>query len=347
LLYLRFQMETLSDYDYKLPEHLIAKYPLSDRTKAKLLVLDRSSGSIRHHTMGDLPDLLQEGDLLVANRSKVIHARLRGERLQTGGAVECFLVARDKAGLWECLLKAAGSTKEGFSFRVHSAGPELLGRVENVDTQHGTRWVRFSREPDAKDGSLPLPHYLGREVEEQDEVRYQCVYAREPGSVAAPTAGLHLTDALLRQMARKGILFETLVLHVGLGTFRPVKVDKIEDHLMHKESFNLPESVAEAHLKKKGRLIAIGTTSLRALESAWQGESWKTGPQSTSLFLRPGGEPGIRVVEGLLTNFHLPKSSLLMLVSAFAGFQYVRSAYQEAIKKGYRFYSYGDACLIL
>lgn len=351
----------LSTYDYALPEERIAAYPVSPRDTSRLLVLHRESGEIEHRSFAELPEYARTQDLWVSNNTRVLRARLLGHRLRResgawveGGAVEFVLLERKGEREWEGLMKASAKYLPGLRFRIPSpAGPieaELLQGVN--DSEHGTVVARFDRDPvEAGAGQLPLPHYMRRETESADEERYQTVYGKELGSAAAPTAGLHFTEAVLQRLQSQGAHWAELTLHVGLGTFRPVKTDDIREHRMHAERFWIPESVAlqiQATRQSGGRVIAVGTTSVRSLESAWDSEAQRvrSGEGRTQLFLHPP-DAKFNVTQGLLTNFHLPKSSLLMLVCAFGGTRAVLRAYEEAIRQKYRFYSYGDAMLIV
>ncbi len=338
-----------SDFDYPLPEERIAQVPVEPRDASRLLVLRRKNGTVEHAIFRDLPRYLRPGDLLVANESRVIPARLRGRRTLTGGAVEVLLLRRLDECRWEALTKGS-RVRAGLSltFALPDGGA-LEALVEEVCSD-GTRVIRFPRqvEPDLEAlGAIPLPPYIRTPL--PDPERYQTVYARVAGSVAAPTAGLHFTPGLIETLQALGVEFAFVVLHVGLDTFRPVEVEEIERHPIHAEWCRVPSEVVEAvraTRERGGRVVAIGTTVVRALETAALArgtpepfEGW------TRLFIYPGFR--FRVVDALITNFHLPRSTLLMLVSAFAGRERVLEAYREAIAQGYRFYSFGDAMLIL
>ncbi len=345
----------LADFDFELPPERIAQHPTPRRDASRLLVLDRASGALRHRRFSDLAELLVPGDLLVLNDTRVIRARLLG-RKASGGRVELLLVEPvepgNTGGAWRCLLKASrppapGSSidfGEGYSARVLERDP--LGwrvQLESPGERPEQLLERF--------GQVPLPPYIRRELggsDDADGERYQTVYARNPGAVAAPTAGLHLTRELLRRLADAGIAHTFLTLHVGPGTFRPVTAQRVEDHRMHREWYELPGEAARAVAAARsrgGRVIAVGTTVVRTLEScAVHGGRVSAGRDHCSLFIYPGFR--FRVVDALITNFHLPRSTLLMLVSAFAGRERVLAAYGQAIEAGYRFYSYGDAMLI-
>ncbi len=335
---------TLDDFDYPLPPELIAQAPLAERSASRLMVLQDGQPADRSFT--DLPDLLRAGDLLVFNDTRVIHARLHGVK-DSGGQVE-VLVER-AVGPHEALaqVRASKSPRAGSRLRLADAFEvEVLGRVGEFFH------LRFPAGEDLFDllerhGKLPLPPYIRRAAGDADEARYQTVYAREPGSVAAPTAGLHFDDALLGRLKDKGVRLAWLTLHVGAGTFQPVRVDDLGEHQMHVERYVIPaETVAaiEAARATGGRVIAVGTTSLRALEAAAQDGPLAAGADETDIFILPGFR--FQVADGLVTNFHLPKSTLLMLVSAFAGMGTIRRAYAHAVAQRYRFFSYGDAMFL-
>ncbi len=357
----------VSDYDYALPPHLIAQYPTPQRDGGRILSL-RADGSMIHGRVPDLVDRMEEGDVVVVNESAVFPARLLGHK-PTGAAAEVLLVrpvaqegaARGEGGsatpddgwtqavLWEALVRPGGKLKPG---RTVEISPEL--QVEIVDTlPSGSRVVRLVThlpvaEALERYGHIPLPPYIQRDDEAVDRQRYQTVYARTPGSVAAPTAGLHLTDALLERLADRGVLRTSVTLHVGVGTFRPVDVDDPEDHDMHAEWYSVSDEsarVIEQSRASGGRLWAVGTTAVRPLESAADPAGRVVaGSGDTRLFIRPPYD--FRVVDGLLTNFHLPRSTLLMLVASLAGYERTMEAYRAAVEEEYRFYSYGDAMLI-
>jgi S-adenosylmethionine:tRNA ribosyltransferase-isomerase len=323
-----------SDFDYELPQELIAQEPADPRDSARLLVLDRGSGSLRHALVRDLPDLLTSGDLLVVNRSRVLPARVKG-RLKGGGQAELLLLRRLAPGHWQALGRPARRLRPGDTVEIT---PELSARVVAADAQ-GVREVCV--ESDAAllgAGSVPLPPYIHNWS--GDPERYQTVYADVEGSAAAPTAGLHLTPDLLTRLQGKGVRVARLVLHIGLDTFRPVEGDDPAAHAIHQEWYVVPPDV-QPQLRSARRVIAVGTTTVRALET-WAAtgrtEGW------TDLFILPGFQ--FQRVDGLLTNFHLPRSTLLMLVSAFAGRDRILAAYAEAVRQRYRFYSFGDAMLL-
>jgi S-adenosylmethionine:tRNA ribosyltransferase-isomerase len=384
--------ERLSDYDYHLPEELIAQTPVDPRDSSRLLVIDRKKGTWEHRTFRDLKDYLDEKDLLVANNTKVLKARLLGNRviqcaersdglagLQLGGKTEFVLLEEKSSRVWEGLFHASAKYLPGLQFFVPTPdGKGLRGKLisSSADSPSGTVVVEFDRDPlEADAGEIPLPKYIRRGDEKtfipspdrpstskNDLISYQTVYSKELGSAAAPTAGLHFTDRLIKELRAKSVEWTEVTLHVGVGTFRPVKTENISEHVMHEERFELKAGVAreiEAAKKQGKRVVAVGTTSVRTLESAavrghlagqTQAEisslELNPGFGRTSLFIRPGHFE-FQVVDRLITNFHLPKSSLLMLVSAFAGREFVLEAYKEAVRQKYRFFSYGDAMLIL
>ena len=341
-------------YDYSLPPELIAQEPLDDRAAARLLVVDRATGSLRHRHVRDLPEILRPGDLLVVNDSRVVPARLVGRREKTGGRWEgLFLRVDEESGAWQLLAHTRGrpSIGERVLLMARDGGAVSLTLVGRAA---GGAWLAKpdTSEPPEKIlgrvGHVPLPAYIRGGVEAVgDRERYQTVYARESGSAAAPTAGLHFTDALLAELTARGIGRASVTLHVGLGTFRPITAERLDDHVMHTEWCSCPpETVAAvaAARARGGRVVAVGTTAARTLESAARSGSpaaW-TGP--TDLFIRPGFE--FRVVDCLLTNFHMPRTTLMVLVSALAGRGLIARAYEEAIRERYRFLSYGDAMLL-
>jgi S-adenosylmethionine:tRNA ribosyltransferase-isomerase len=339
----------LADFDYALPPDRIAQEPLPSRDAARLLVVGRASGTLRHAVMRDLPGLLSPGDLLVRNATRVLPARLRG-RKPTGGAVEALLLGPlpGSPGRFRALLRGSGPAGAKLRFETAEAGldAELVGRDPD-----GVAVLAFAEDADPYAiGETPLPPYIRRPAARaEDADRYQTVYAQVPGSVAAPTAGLHLSQALLSELARRGVEAADLVLEIGPGTFRNPTPEQLASGLLHSERFCLPVETAArvAAARARGaRVVAVGTTSARVLEArARTGAELEPGEGETRLFLRPGSR--FQVVDALLTNFHLPRSSLLMLVAAFAGRDRVLAAYAEAIRSGYRFYSYGDAMLVL
>ena len=345
----------VSDFAYDLPPGLIAQTPAASRDASRLLVLDRRIGAIVHAEVRDLPRFLRPGDLLVVNDTKVFPARLLGRRIPSGGMVECLLVGRLDADRWDALMHPGQKLRPGGRVVFPGGGRQLHGEVLERRF-YGRRVIRLwtddgSAVDEAIDeiGHVPLPPYIRRRDEPADRERYQTVYARVRGSVAAPTAGLHLTDALLRHLAERGIERAEITLHVGYGTFKPVRGETVEHHTVDAERFDIGPDAASAisrALAEQRRVIAVGTTTTRALESAAKASPPVPAMSGwTDLFIYPGFT--FRIIGGLLTNFHLPRSSLLMLVSAFAGRDRTLSAYGEAVRLGYRFYSYGDAMLIL
>lgn len=340
----------VKDFTYNLPQELIARHPPAERDGSRLMLLDRPSGSIAEDTFSNLPLYLRPGDLLVMNDTRVIPARLFG-RKPTGGKVEIFLL-RAVTGVqerWECLLRSSKKFREGQDILLESGMTAVvLSRcgadnwlVEFAGDEPFGLWLE-------REGHIPLPPYLQRDDCSVDSERYQTVIAREPGAVAAPTAGLHFTHELLARLALNGIGTAFLTLHTGLGTFQPVRVERVEEHLIHTERYAIPRDTAEAVNRTKaagGRVVAVGTTSARTLEySAQQNGHVVEGSGEADIFIYPGYR--FNVVDALITNFHLPESTLLMLVSALAGREFVLEAYQEAVSRGFRFYSYGDAMFI-
>ncbi len=338
-----------SDYYYDLPEELIAQDPLADRASSRLMVLDKDTGEVVHKHFYDIADYLQPGDCLVLNNTKVMPARLYGVKEGTGAVIEVLLLKRLADGCYETLVRPGKKAKPG---TVLSFGDGTLqGKVLEV-LEEGNRKIQFSYEGIFEEildrlGEMPLPPYIHHKL--QDKNRYQTVYAREEGSAAAPTAGLHFTPELLQKIEEKGVHLAYVTLHVGLGTFRPVKEENILKHHMHKEAYHVDEETARLinETKKAGkRVICVGTTSVRTVESA-AGEDGRVhaGEGDTEIFIYPGYR--FRVPDALITNFHLPESTLLMLVSALAGRENVLKAYEEAIREKYRFFSFGDAMLII
>jgi S-adenosylmethionine:tRNA ribosyltransferase-isomerase len=346
----------LEDYDYDLPEELIAQEPPPRRDASRLMVLERSTGRVEHRRFTDLAALLDPGDLVVLNDTRVLAARLDALR-PTGGKVEILLVERvggtEAAPEWRALLNASKQPRPGQRLRI---APDLEAEILDRDAE-GWRLLLDNPSGDAGQkveelGRMPLPPYIRREPADPraavDRVRYQTVFARRPGAVAAPTAGLHFTPELLGELEAYGVRLAWLTLHVGPGTFLPVRTERVEDHRMHAEAFELPEPTAEAIARARAvgrRVVAIGTTVARTLEGrAREDGTVRPGAGRCDLFIYPGHR--FRVVDALLTNFHLPRSTLLLLVAAFAGREQVLAAYAEAVRRGYRFYSYGDAMLV-
>ena len=338
-----------SDFYYDLPKELIAQTPVEPRDSSRLLVLDRQSGETVHKHFFDIIDYLDEGDLLVCNDSRVLPARIYGNKEPTGARVEFLLLKQISGNRWETLCKPGKKAKEGARF---SFGDGLLYATVTEVKDDGNRIVDFECDENFfstldKIGQMPLPPYITEEL--KDKERYQTVYSHELGSAAAPTAGLHFTTELMDKIRAKGVNIAYVTLHVGLGTFRPVKVDDVTKHKMHSEHYEVPEETAELIKKTKQsgkRVIAVGTTSCRTLESV-AAEHGEVVPCEgfTEIFIYPGFE--FKVLDGLITNFHLPESSLIMLVSAFAGYDNIMNAYKTAVEERYRFFSFGDAMCIL
>ena len=336
----------ISDFDYDLPEERIAQLPVEPRDSSRLMVLDPSNHTIEHQRFFQLGDFLKQGDLLIFNDTRVIPARLIGAR-DTGGKVEVFLLRQIDRDQWEALVKPGKKMRIG---SVVHFGEELSCEII-AHTDFGGRIVRFIYEGIFEEildrlGNMPLPPYIHEKLEDRE--RYQTIYSRVKGSAAAPTAGLHFTESLMEELRRKGIQFGFITLHVGLGTFRPVHVDTIEDHVMHSEFYSVPTDTAELiRLAKKDgrRVVAVGTTSIRTLEAAASSTGTvEAGSGWTNIFIYPGYE--FKVVDAVITNFHLPKSTLIMLISAFAGRAFTLEAYRTAVAEEYRFFSFGDAMLI-
>ena len=321
----------LSDYDFELPRELIASRPLPDRAASRMMVVDRSAGTVTHRMFRDLPEFIRPGDLLVLNNSRVIPARL----LTEDGRIELLLFEQLGPARWKAFARPGKRTRAGDSFAI--AG--TMAHIESVDENDGTRVVRFEDAPDLeKLGHIPIPPYLGREDDAEDRIRYQTVYATVAGSVAAPTAGLHFTPEILAKLPHAFV-----TLHVGPGTFLPVRGENLDEHRMHGENYDLGDGAAAA-INAAQRVIAVGTTSMRVLESLPAGPI-APGAGRTEIFIRPGFE--FRHAHALLTNFHLPKSTLFVLVCALAGHELIQRAYAEAVREKYRFFSYGDCMLIL
>lgn len=338
----------VSDFDYDLPPELIAQEPLSKRDESRLLVLNKKNGYIQHLKYTALLDYLQEGDILVSNNTKVIPARLFGRKEKTGALIEVVLLTQLEKCRWEALVRPGKRVKLGTTIIF---GEGELKAVAVEKTPAGGRILEFHYEGIFEEvldrlGQVPLPPYIKKKLSEPE--RYQTVYARFPGSAAAPTAGLHFTPSLLEAVKEKGVEWVEVLLHVGLGTFRPVKVENIKDHKMHREFYQISKEAALAinrGLQEKRRIIAVGTTSTRTLESAFSNGKIQEGKGWTDIFIYPGYD--FQVISGLITNFHLPKSTLLMLVSALAGKDNIIRAYEEAVKERYRFFSFGDAMFIV
>lgn len=345
----------VADFDYELPSDRIAQEPASPRDASRLLVLDRDGGPIRHRRFSDLPDELRAGDLLVLNDTRVLPARLRGTK-PSGGRVELLLIESaggpPDAPVWRCLLRASKSPRPGARVALDAGlSAELLSREDETWV---VRLFHPSGDPLAAvvaSGTMPLPPYIRRDEDDpreaEDRERYQTVFARELGAVAAPTAGLHFTPELLAEIEGRGVEIARVTLHVGLGTFLPIRVERVEDHRLHDEAYEIPESTAAAVVRARsrgGRVVAVGTTVVRTLETAAIDGGVRAGSGRSALYIVPGFR--FRAIDAMITNFHLPRSTLLMLVCAFAGRERVLDAYATAVRERYRFYSYGDAMLL-
>ena len=337
------------DFYYDLPQELIAQDPLEDRSSSRLLVLDKKTGETQHHTFREIVNYLNPGDCLVINDTKVIPARLIGAKEETGAKIEVLLLKRKQNDVWETLVKPGRKAKPGT--RISFGDGLLKGEVIDV-VDEGNRLIRFEYDGIFEEildrlGQMPLPPYITHQLKDKD--RYNTVYAAHEGSAAAPTAGLQFTPELLEEIGRKGVDIARVTLHVGLGTFRPVKVDDVENHHMHSEFYMIDEEAAEKINGAKargGRVICVGTTSCRTIESAAdENGRLKACSGWTEIFIYPGYT--FKVLDGLITNFHLPESTLIMLVSALAGREHVLAAYEEAVRERYRFFSFGDAMLII
>ena len=336
------------DFYFDLPEELIAQDPLEDRSSSRLLVLDRETGNVEHHVFKEIVNYLEEGDCLVINDTKVLPARLIGSKIGTDAKIEVLLLKRKENDIWETLVKPGKKAKVGT--KISFGDGILVGEVVDI-VEEGNRLIKFSYEGIFEEvldqlGQMPLPPYITHHLE--DKNRYQTVYAQHTGSAAAPTAGLHFTPELLQEIEAKGVNIAIVTLHVGLGTFRPVKVENILDHHMHSEFYQIDEEAAQKinTAKDNGkRVICVGTTSCRTIESAAD-ENGRLKPTSgwTEIFIYPGYK--FKILDCLITNFHLPESTLIMLVSALAGREHVLAAYEEAVKERYRFFSFGDAMFI-
>lgn len=337
-----------SDFYYDLPEELIAQDPLEDRSSSRLLVLDKETGNTEHHIFRDIVGYLNPGDCLVINDTKVIPARLIGAKEETGAKIEVLLLKRGADDVWETLVKPGRKAKPGT--RISFGDGLLVGEVVDI-VDEGNRLIRFKYEGIFEEildqlGQMPLPPYITHQLKDKD--RYNTVYAKNSGSAAAPTAGLHFTPELLEEIREKGVDIARVTLHVGLGTFRPVKVDDVENHHMHSEFYMVSEEAAQKINRTKengGRVICVGTTSCRTIESAADENGHLEACSGwTEIFIYPGYR--FKILDALITNFHLPESTLVMLVSALAGKEHVLSAYEEAVKERYRFFSFGDAMFI-
>lgn len=337
------------DFDFYLPEELIAQDPLEDRSSSRLLKLNKETGEIEHHIFTDIIQYLHPGDCLVLNNTKVIPARLIGEKEGSGAKIELLLLKRKENDIWETLVKPGKKAKPGT--KISFGNGLLVGEIIEI-LEDGNRHVKFTyngifEEILDKLGQMPLPPYITHQL--KDRNRYQTVYAKYEGSAAAPTAGLHFTKDLLKEIEAMGVIIANVTLHVGLGTFRPVKVENVLEHHMHSEFYHIEKEEAEKinAVKKNGnRVICVGTTSCRTIESAADENGIvHAGSKDTDIFIYPGYE--FKVLDGLITNFHLPQSTLLMLVSALSGREHILAAYKEAVKEKYRFFSFGDAMMII
>ena len=346
-----------SDFFFELPSNLIAQHPPSCRGQSRLMVMNRKTHLLEHKTVNDLPSVLEKGTLMVFNNSRVRKARLFGVSEETGAKAEFLLLKKLDAFSWQAISNRSGRKKTGSRYFFNDVKGEIASNAEN------SLLLRFDRPVDDAwldiNGHVPLPPYIKREDSSADSGRYQTIFAGEYGSAAAPTAGLHFTEELLKELEKAGIETAFITLHVGLGTFLPVRTENVEDHKMHDETYCINEKTAFLIEKARAegrKILAVGTTSCRSLESAWiekppdpaenkSNERVRRGGGNTSIFIYPGYE--FKAVDALFTNFHTPGSTLLMLVSAFAGREFIMESYKEAIREGYRFFSYGDACLIL
>lgn len=338
-----------SDFYYDLPENLIAQTPVEPRNASRLMVLHRKNGSIEHRVFKDLAEYLNPGDCLVLNDTRVIPARIYGVKKETGAVVEFLLLSQKENDVWECLCKPGKRAKTGTKFSF--GGGKLIGEIVDVDIDEGNRFVKFTCKGSIytvldEIGSMPLPPYIKEKL--KDKERYQTVYSKELGSAAAPTAGLHFTPEMLEEIKNMGVNIAEITLHVGLGTFRPVKVDDVTKHKMHTEHYVMPQAAADLINRTKkngGRVISVGTTSCRTIESVAAKNGCICADEGdTSIFIYPGFE--FKCMDALITNFHLPESTLIMLVSAFAGYDNIMNAYKTAVAEKYRFFSFGDAMFI-
>lgn len=340
----------VNDFDFYLPEELIAQTPLLDRTASRFMVLDQKTGTINHQKFSDIIDYLNEGDCLVLNDTRVLPARLYGTKVDTGANIEFLLLKQMGNNQWETLVKPAKRVRKG---TIVSFGDGRLKGICKEELDHGGRIIEFQYEGIFHEildslGEMPLPPYITEKLEDQE--RYQTVYAKHRGSAAAPTAGLHFTEDLLEKIKAKKVEIVYITLHVGLGTFRPVSVESIEDHQMHAEFYQMSKEAAETlnnAKKNKKKIVTVGTTSTRTLETIAQENEgfFREGSGWTSIFIYPGYK--FKGIDALITNFHLPKSTLIMLVSALAGREHTLKAYNEAVKERYRFFSFGDAMLVI
>ncbi len=339
----------LDEFDYELPEELIAQEPLPERSASRMMLIDRQTGGIEHRQFQELGSFLCPGDLLVLNDAKVIPARLLGRKVESGGKVELVLtmpLAGPSGDRWRCIGQASKAIRPGMKLDFDGLKAEVLASLGD-----GSYEVRFETENLAQElervGRIPLPPYIKREISPADRERYQTVFAARPGAAAAPTAGFHFTEQMLQALKEKGVSIAHVTLYVGAGTFLPVRTEHVEEHRMHPERYEVSAEAALAVEETKargGRVVAVGTTALRALESAAQGSLVRAGEGTSQLFIYPGFR--FQVVDALVTNFHLPRSTLLLLVSAFAGKELILRAYREAVAQRYRFFSYGDAMFL-
>ncbi|MBQ3431809.1 MAG: tRNA preQ1(34) S-adenosylmethionine ribosyltransferase-isomerase QueA [Clostridia bacterium] len=336
-----------SDFYYDLPEELIAQHPLAQRDASRLMLLDKQSGDIQHRHFYDLLELLNENDCLILNDTRVLPARIYGKKLNTGAIVEFLLLKQRNKDDWECIVKPGKKAREGAVFDFNGI---MQGEIKEV-LETGNRIIRFRYEGNFYHlletiGAMPIPPYIKEEL--KDNERYQTVYSKHLGSAAAPTAGLHFTKQMLKELEKKGVKIGYVTLHVGLGTFRPVKAEQIEDHVMHSEHYSIGQETADLINNTKqngGRIIAVGTTSCRTLETAaLEDGTIKAQEGDSKIFIYPGYQ--FKCIDALITNFHLPESTLIMLVSALAGREEVLAAYREAVREKYRFFSFGDAMFI-
>jgi len=348
-------MSELDAYEYDLPPDRIAQEPLAVRSDARLMLVDRVRRSIEHRYVRDLPELLRSGDALVINDTKVVPARLIGRRAKTRGKWEGLFLSVTEEGFWRLLCKTRGQQKPGDQIALVNRRAKDDIALRLIEKQDGGVWLAYPETEEStwdvlsRVGRVPLPHYIrGGEMTDEDRTRYQTIYAREPGSAAAPTAGLHFTDELMRKLIDRGVTPVRVTLHVGLDTFRPIKVDRLDEHVMHTEICRIDEAAVDRINRLRaagGRCVAVGTTACRTLETASLNGSLKPFDGPTDLFIRPGH--AFHAVDALMTNFHLPRSTLLVLVRTFGGDELMRRAYETAVVEKYRFYSYGDAMLIV
>ena len=342
------------DFTFELPEELIAQHPTPERGQSRLMVMDRKQGRHEHRMVQDLPSIIEPGTLMVFNNSRVRRARVCGISEESGAKVEFLLLKRLDELCWQAMAKRSRRRKPGSRYAFEDVIAEVVSAEDfgDIDNSESTLLLRFARPIDDAwldiHGHVPLPPYIKRDDTGDDSERYQTVYAKEHGSAAAPTAGLHFTEELLGSLEKAGIQTAFVTLHVGIGTFLPVRAEKVEDHHMHEESYSINDETAARIEKAKAegrKILAVGTTSVRTLEAAWDGDRLRKGDGSTSIFIYPGYT--FKAVDAMFTNFHTPESTLLMLVSAFAGRDFTLECYNEAVREKYRFFSYGDACLIL